>query len=48
MRYEIQVLSSKLYENNTEAEEMVRNGSPRVVSVDLQEMVGIFCIFARY
>ena len=33
-----QVLSSKLYESNEEAEALMRDGRPRVVPVDLQEM----------
>ena len=36
-----QVLSSRLYENKEEANRMVEEGSPRIVSVDLQEMAPI-------
>ena len=36
-----QVLSSRLYENKEEANRMVEDGSPRIVSVDLQEMAPI-------
>ena len=36
-----QVLSAKLYKSTDEANEMLEKGSPRVVSVDLQEMAPI-------
>jgi len=42
-----QVLSSKLYASTEEAEELLREGRPRVVAVDLQEMApipGVVCL----
>ena len=42
-----QVLSSKLYSNTDEANELLASGNPRVVAVDLQEMApipGVVCM----
>lgn len=42
-----QVLSNKLYDNAEEALQSVKDGDPRVVAVDLQEMApipGVVCI----